>query len=87
MTKDFTTLELSGLANILKTENSVAISYAKFDPDTGERLDDFVQQIFPDQLTQEKVELQSRIDEIDALLANIDNAQITPPSPADKILP
>jgi hypothetical protein len=74
-----TTLQLKdlGLVKILKTDNSVAKSVANFDPQTGDRLDDTVTQIFPDQLKSEKETLQAKIDEIDALLADIDNTPIT----------
>ena len=79
MEKTQVELKALGLVSILKTSNSVAKSTAVFDIQTGDRLADTVIQIFPDQLLKEKENLQSRIIEIDSLLAEITATPITPP--------
>ena len=58
---------------ILKSENSVAISKANFNPETGEQLEDTVIQLFPDQIQAEIENLQAQINEKQTLLDEINS--------------
>lgn len=60
------------VVQILKTENSVAVSRATFDPITGERMADAVEQIHPEQIVAEKAALTAKVADLDALLRDIE---------------
>jgi hypothetical protein len=79
----YATLKERGLATLLKTENSCAISYAQFDKDTGERVEDKVLSFNVEELKKEKEGCQNRIIEIDRMLEEIDNTPLAEPVLAD----
>jgi len=72
--ENFTALKEKGLAKILKTSNSCAISYAQFDPNTGERLADVVRTIDIESLKTERATLQARLEEINSFIQMIKDA-------------
>ena len=68
-----------GLATILKTENSTAVSYAQFNKDTGERIEDKVISFDIETLQVEKENCLKRVDEINTILVEIKNTFFTKP--------
>lgn len=63
------------LVRILTAPNSVSVSRAVFDPETGVRAaSDTVEEVFPKDLEQEKAFLAARIADIDAFLADLSKA-------------
>lgn len=80
--KDLMSLKQNNLATILNTGKSYAISYAQFDPDTGERVEDKVVSLDLDALRNENISLQAQIDANNAILDAAEATPVTPPEPA-----
>tara|TARA_R110000868_G_scaffold25972_5_gene100625 strand:+ start:92 stop:319 length:228 start_codon:yes stop_codon:yes gene_type:complete len=57
-----------GLAGILKINGSYAVSYKKFDPETGAELTAEVQAFTIKDLTDKQLDLQTEIDSIQAVV-------------------
>ena len=85
--ENYDTLKEKGLVKILKTENSCAFSFAQFSQDTGEQMTDKVQEIKIDSLVEEKAMLEKRINEIEILLKDIEEAPLTKPESVVEISP
>jgi hypothetical protein len=66
----------TNLARILKTDNSIAISYSKFDPTTGQAIEDMILPLDLEGLLNEKISIQNRIGEIDYIIKEIGTTPI-----------
>jgi len=67
--KNFTEKEKSGLATLVRiTEDALALSYKKYDRDTGEELSEEVIGGNIKEVTDKKAQLQAEIDECDAFI-------------------
>jgi len=62
---------------IIRTENTSALSYKKFDSATGERLANEVNGFTIDELNARKAELQAEIDEIDLFIKDYTDISIS----------
>ena len=71
--KRFTELEAKGAAEVVKAGNSYAVSYKKFDPETGEALSNEVYGVNLTDLLMEKKYLQFQIAEIDRFIAKAES--------------
>ena len=67
--KRFTELEAKGAAEVVKAGNSYAVSYKKFDPETGEARPNEVYGVDLDGLLAERDRLEFQIAEIDSFIA------------------
>ena len=67
--KQYNELKEKNAVEIIKTENSQALSFKKYDDRTGIRLPDEIQGFDLEELTKKKEELQTEITSIDAFLA------------------
>jgi len=76
--ENYKELKKKGLAVIIKTENSCAISYAQFDTATGERLPDLVLPLDVAGLQSQVVELEVKLAEVNGLLAEIAATPVSP---------
>ena len=64
-----------GLAEVVQAGGGYAVAYKKFDADTGEALEPEIQAVSLDDLNKQKADLQSQIDDIDALIADINELE------------
>lgn len=66
-------LKAKGAIEIIKTENSSALSYSKYDEYTGEKLPNEVIGFDVAELEDRKNKLEDEIDQINAFLINFNN--------------
>ena len=70
--KKYQELKLKGVVSLVKAGTTYAISFKKFDPDTGEIKPEEVFGVDVKELKDRKLALQKEIGEIDAFLADIE---------------
>lgn len=69
--KNYIRKKASGLVVLAKVGGGFAVSYKKFNPETGEALNDDIVSVNVDELNKEKTELLNQIADVDAILADI----------------
>ncbi len=87
MDKTYAELKEKGLVTILNTGDGFALSYAQFNVDTGEQVEDKVFALDIKSLQNENEILQAKIDANKTLISDAQATPITPPTPLIESLP
>jgi len=70
--KNYLDKKARGLATLTKIMGGYAIAFQKFSPEDGSQLEPEIQAISVDELNKQKADLQAQIEDIDAVLADIE---------------
>ena len=75
--ENFKDNDTKGLVGIVRTSNSLGVSLAKFDSNTGDRIEDEVREVNLQEYEDERAKLLKRISDLDGFIDKCNNATLT----------